>query len=134
MIKSAFQIPHHVAIRIFQRVAPRRFSAENSGAGGDGFPHSAEKYYKNKLSFPHCCAKVEPYSRFVWANSVKVIPPLLILDGPIIIIDSRFRSRERLVSANKQKSGPQPPAFLCLQFATPFPRARRCEQRAGGAR
>ena len=36
--------------------------------------------------------EVEPYSRFVWANSVKVISPLLILDGPIII-DSRFRSR-----------------------------------------
>jgi hypothetical protein len=43
MIKSAFQIPHHVATRIFQCVAPRRFSAENIGAGGDGFPHSEEK-------------------------------------------------------------------------------------------
>jgi len=40
---------------------------------------------------PQSCAKVEPYSRFVWANSVKLIPPLLILDGPIII-DSRFQS------------------------------------------
>jgi len=40
--KSAFQIPHHVAIRIFVYAPPRCFSAENSGAGGDGFPHSAE--------------------------------------------------------------------------------------------
>jgi hypothetical protein len=91
MIKSAFHIPHHVAIRIFQCMAPRRSSAENLGAGGDGFPHSKEKYYKKLRGFPHSCAKVEPYSRFVWANSVEVIPTLLILDGPIII-DSRFRS------------------------------------------
>jgi hypothetical protein len=47
MIKFAFQIPHHVAIRIFQCVAPRRFSAEHIGAGGDGLPHSEEKHYKN---------------------------------------------------------------------------------------
>jgi hypothetical protein len=47
MIKSSFEIPHHVAIRIFQCVAPRRFSAANIGAGGDGFPHNEERYYKN---------------------------------------------------------------------------------------
>jgi hypothetical protein len=84
MIKSAFQIPHHVAIRIFQCVAPRRFSAEKIDASGDGFPHSEETYYKKLRGFPHSCAKVAPYSRFVWANSVKVIPPLLILDGTIL--------------------------------------------------
>jgi hypothetical protein len=44
MIKSAFQIPHHVvAIRIFVYAPPRCFSAEKYGAGGDGFPHGAEK-------------------------------------------------------------------------------------------
>jgi len=96
MIKSAFHIPHHVAIRIFQCVAPRRSSAENLGAGGDGFPHSEEKYYKKLRGFPHSCAKVEPHSRFVWANNVKVIPTLLILDGPIII-GSRFRSYRYLL-------------------------------------
>jgi hypothetical protein len=90
MIKSAFQIPHHVAIRIFRCVALRRFSAENIGAGGDGFPHSEEKHYNKLRGFPHSCAKVAPYSRFLWANCVEVIPPLLILDGPIII-NSRFR-------------------------------------------
>jgi len=42
-LKSAFQIPHHVAIQIFDGAAPRGFSAENSGPCGDGFPHSAEK-------------------------------------------------------------------------------------------
>ena len=45
------------------------------------------------MEFSHF--RSEPYSRFVWANSVKVIPPLLILDGPIII-DSRFRSHASL--------------------------------------
>ena len=50
-----------------------------------------EKKYKRLRGFPQSCAKVAPYSRFAWANSVKVIPPLVILDGPIII-DSRFRS------------------------------------------
>jgi len=54
-------------------VTPRRFNAENSGAGGDGFPYSEEKYYKNKLSFPHCCAKVELYSRFVLGQPIKWI-------------------------------------------------------------
>ena len=72
-------------------VAPRHFTAGFLGAGGEGFPHSVEKYYKKLRGNPQSCATVEPYSRFVWANSVKVIPPLLILDGPIII-DSRFRS------------------------------------------
>jgi len=43
MIKSAFQITHHVAIRIFVYAPPRCFSAENSGAGGDGFPPREEK-------------------------------------------------------------------------------------------
>jgi hypothetical protein len=38
-----FQIPHHVAIPIFVYALPRCFSAENSGAGGDGFPHSEKK-------------------------------------------------------------------------------------------
>jgi hypothetical protein len=78
-------------MRNFQCVAPRRSSAENLCAGGDGFPHSEETYYKKLRGFPHSCAKVEPYSRFAWANSVKGIPTLLILDGPIII-DLRFRS------------------------------------------
>jgi len=43
MTKSAFQIPHHVAIRIFVYAPPRRKSSLNIGAGGDGFPHSEEK-------------------------------------------------------------------------------------------
>jgi len=43
MIKSAFQIPHHVAIRIFVCAPPRSKLSLNIGAGGDGFPHSAEK-------------------------------------------------------------------------------------------
>ena len=51
-IKSAFQIPHHVAIRLFIYAPPRCFSAENFGSGGDGFPHSAEKDGNKKWSFP----------------------------------------------------------------------------------
>jgi hypothetical protein len=43
MIKPAFQIPVHVAIRIFVCAPPRRKFALNFGAGGDGFPHSVEK-------------------------------------------------------------------------------------------
>jgi hypothetical protein len=43
MIKSAFQIPDHVAIHIFVSAPPRRTLSLNIGAGGDGFPHSAEK-------------------------------------------------------------------------------------------
>jgi len=82
MIKSAFQNPHHVAIRILVCAPPRCFSAENSGAGGGGSWHCAKKYKNKVWSFPRCCAKVEPYSRFVWANSVIGILPLLILDGP----------------------------------------------------
>jgi hypothetical protein len=42
MIKSAFQIPHHVAIRIFVYAPPRRKLSLNIGAGADGFPHSVE--------------------------------------------------------------------------------------------
>jgi hypothetical protein len=45
MMDSAFQIPDHVAIRIFGFVSapPRCKLSLNIGAGGDGFPHSAEK-------------------------------------------------------------------------------------------
>jgi hypothetical protein len=43
MIKSAFQIPHHVAIRIFVCAQPRRKLSQNVGAGGDGFPARPEK-------------------------------------------------------------------------------------------
>jgi hypothetical protein len=60
MIKSAFQIPHHVAIRIFKRVAPRRFTAENSSGGGDGFPHSVEKNTKNCEVFRSLAPKLSP--------------------------------------------------------------------------
>jgi hypothetical protein len=92
MIKSACHIPHHVAIRIFVYAPPRCFSAENSGARGRGTAASGTvPKKKKKKKNPHSWAKVEPYSRIVWANSIKVIPPLLILDGPFII-DSRFRS------------------------------------------
>jgi hypothetical protein len=43
MIKSAFQLPDHVAIRFFVHAPPRRKLSLNFGAGGDGFPHSAVK-------------------------------------------------------------------------------------------
>jgi hypothetical protein len=42
MIKSAFQIPHHVAIRSIVYAPLRCFGAENLGAGGADFPHSVE--------------------------------------------------------------------------------------------
>ena len=79
IIKSAFQIPHHVALRILVCAPPRCFSAENSGAGGGGFWHCAKNQNNKVWSFPRSCAKVEPYSRFVWANSVKGIPPIVDL-------------------------------------------------------
>jgi hypothetical protein len=43
MIKSAFQIPDHFAIRIFVCAPPRRKFALNFGAGGDGFSARPEK-------------------------------------------------------------------------------------------
>jgi hypothetical protein len=43
MIKSAFEIPDHVAIQIFVCAPPRCKCALNFGAGGDGFRHSVEK-------------------------------------------------------------------------------------------
>jgi len=43
MIKSAFQIPDHVAIQIFDCALPRCKYALNFGAGGDGFPPREEK-------------------------------------------------------------------------------------------
>jgi hypothetical protein len=43
MIKSAFQIPHHVFIQIFVCAPPRRKLSLNFGAGGDGFPPREEK-------------------------------------------------------------------------------------------
>jgi hypothetical protein len=43
MIKSAFQIPDHVAIQIFVCALPRCNYALKFGAGGDGFRHSVEK-------------------------------------------------------------------------------------------
>jgi hypothetical protein len=43
MIKSAFQIPEHVAIRIFVCAPPRRKLSLNFGTGGDGFPPGAGK-------------------------------------------------------------------------------------------
>jgi hypothetical protein len=42
MNKSAFQIPHHVAIRTFVCVQPRRKLSQNIGAGGDSF-HTVRK-------------------------------------------------------------------------------------------
>jgi hypothetical protein len=41
MIKSAFQIPHHVAIRTCALL--RHKLLQNIGAGGDGFSPKAEK-------------------------------------------------------------------------------------------
>jgi len=38
---------------IFVYAPPRCFSAENSGSGGDGFPHSEEKNGNKNWSFPH---------------------------------------------------------------------------------
>jgi hypothetical protein len=65
--------PHHVAIRIVFYAPPRCFSAENSGAGGHGFPHNSEEKNGNKFwSFPHNCEEIEAYSRYVWANSLNV--------------------------------------------------------------
>jgi len=43
MIKSAFQIPDHVAIQILVCAQPRRKLSLNFGAGGDGFPPREEK-------------------------------------------------------------------------------------------
>jgi hypothetical protein len=43
MIKSAVQIPHHVAIHILVNAPPRCTLSRNIGAGGDDFPHGAEK-------------------------------------------------------------------------------------------
>ena len=43
MIESAFQIPDHVAIRIFVCAPPRRRLSLNYGAIGDGFPARLEK-------------------------------------------------------------------------------------------
>jgi hypothetical protein len=43
MTKSAFQIPHHVAIRIFVYTPPRRKLSLNFYAGGDSFPVRPEK-------------------------------------------------------------------------------------------
>jgi len=43
MIKSAFQILDHVAIRICVCAPPRRKLSLNFGAGGDGFSARQEK-------------------------------------------------------------------------------------------
>jgi hypothetical protein len=43
MIKSAFQIPDHVAIQIFVCAPPRCKFALNYSAMGSGFRHSDEK-------------------------------------------------------------------------------------------
>jgi hypothetical protein len=43
MIKSAFQIPHHIAIGFLFFVPPRRKLSQNIGAGDDGLSQSAEK-------------------------------------------------------------------------------------------
>ena len=42
MTKSAFQIPHHVAIHIFVYAPPCRKLSLNTGAGGDGIPPRPE--------------------------------------------------------------------------------------------
>jgi len=44
-IKSALQILHHIAIRIFVCAPPRCKLSQNFGAGGDGFPARPEKQY-----------------------------------------------------------------------------------------
>jgi hypothetical protein len=43
MIKSAFQIPDHVATKIYVCAPPRCKFALNFGAGGDVFPPREEK-------------------------------------------------------------------------------------------
>jgi len=43
MIKSAFQIPDHVAIQIFVCAPPRCKFALKFGAGGDGFSARPEQ-------------------------------------------------------------------------------------------
>jgi hypothetical protein len=40
--KSAFHIPHHVAMRIFVYAPLRRKLSRNTGANGDGFPARPE--------------------------------------------------------------------------------------------
>jgi len=72
MIQSAFQIPHHAAIRMLIYAPPRCFSAETSGSGGDGFRPRDETGGNMNWSFPHNCEKVEACSRFVWANRLNV--------------------------------------------------------------
>jgi hypothetical protein len=42
MTKAAFQIPHHVAIRIFVYAPSRRKLSQSMGTGGDGFPARPE--------------------------------------------------------------------------------------------
>jgi hypothetical protein len=42
MTKPAFQIPHHIGVRIIVYALPRSKLPQNIGAGGDGLPHSAE--------------------------------------------------------------------------------------------
>ena len=44
MIKSAFQIPDHVAVQIFVCALPHCKYALNFGAGGDGIRHRVENY------------------------------------------------------------------------------------------
>jgi hypothetical protein len=46
MIKSAFQIPDHVAIQIFVCAPPRCKLSLNFGAGGDGFPPREQQKVK----------------------------------------------------------------------------------------
>jgi len=43
MLSNVLMIPHHVAIQIRVYTAQRCKLSQNFGAGGDGFPQSAEK-------------------------------------------------------------------------------------------
>ena len=91
-IKSAFQIPHHVAIRISVYAPPRRTLSRNIGAGGDDIPHSAEKGWSMRWNVATICVEVEVRPRFAWANSVKVCSPAIVILDKKIIISSRIWS------------------------------------------
>ena len=71
-LSNLLMTPHHVAIRICVYAAPRCKSSQNFGAGGDCFPPCEETGRNKSSKFATICEEVGAYSRFVWANSVKV--------------------------------------------------------------
>jgi hypothetical protein len=58
MTKSAFRIPHHVALHIFVYAPPCREVSLNIGAGGDGIPARPEKEYNHAGSLATICVAV----------------------------------------------------------------------------